>query len=59
MQIRASVKVTNPDHPRHEQAGVIEAEGNEDSPDAVVVRFDLDRSAEVVAVADLVQLGLN
>lgn len=59
MQVRASVKVTNPDNPRVDQAGVIEAMGGEDTPDAVVVRFDLDKAAEVVPTADLVQLGQN
>jgi hypothetical protein len=57
MQVRASVKVTNPDNLRAEQAGVIVAEG--ESSEAVVVRFDLDLELEVVATADLVQLCQN
>lgn len=59
MQLRASVKVDNPDHPRHDQAGVVENIDNPESPSVVLVRFDLDKEAAEVDVSDLVQLGLN
>lgn len=59
MRVRASVKVNNPEHPRHDQAGVIEHIDDPEAPTAALVRFDVDKEAEEVATADLVQLGLN
>ena len=52
----ASVKVTNPDHPRVDTAGTVVGV-NPEKPEEVSVRFDTDLVTEVVAVADLKQLG--
>ena len=59
MQLRASVKVNNPEHPRHEQAGVVELLDDAETPTEALVRFDLDKAAEEVGLADLVLLGPN
>ena len=55
MQVRASVKCVAPDHPRNGQAGVIHAVDG----DAVTVKFDLAEVPEVVAAADLLEIGTN
>jgi cell division septation protein DedD len=47
-----SVQVTNPDHPRHDQAGAV-MEINEDADGNVTVRFDSDLAVEPVAVTDI------
>ena len=52
----ASVKVTNPDPPRVDTAGTVVGV-NPEKPEEVSVRFDTDLVTEVVAVADLKQLG--
>jgi hypothetical protein len=52
IQIRSSVKVTNPDHPRVNTAGLVWATYESD-PTKVVIRFDIDEAEEVVNVADL------
>lgn len=51
-QIWQSVKVTNEQHARAGQAGVVHAT-NPTHPDEVVVKFDSDGQQEAVAVADL------
>lgn len=57
MDTRASVKVKNPEHPRADHAGVIQAQGDE--PGAVLVKWDDDDTIEVVATDDLVVLSQN
>lgn len=47
-----AVKVKTETHPRFGAAGTVFAV-NEDKPDEVVVRFDLDNQKEAVAVIDL------
>ena len=63
MDIRASVKVTKADHPRAEQAGVVQSTDGKEPAKVVTVKFDLEdadgNSVEQVKVADLVQLGSN
>ena len=51
-QIYASVEVSNPDHPRHGQAGAVFSV-NQDAAAAVDVRFDLDQVVEAIEVVDL------
>ncbi|WP_312129361.1 hypothetical protein [Diaphorobacter nitroreducens] len=46
------VQVTNEDHPRFGQAGIVHAV-NPAVPDEVAVRFDVDSQVVAVAVADL------
>lgn len=55
-QIRSSVKVIKPGHPREGQAGMVWATYASDDK-KIVVRFDLDNEEEVVEVADLQFLG--
>lgn len=47
-----SVQVTNPDHPRHGEAGIVHAVDS-GHPEEVAVRFDTDLQVQLVAVADL------
>lgn len=58
MQVRASVKVVNPDHPRYGQAGQVIRQAD-NNPDASVVRFDLDQADIEVGNGELVELGQN
>lgn len=57
MQVRASVKVTNPKHKRTGQAGVVQSV--DDEAGTAVVKFDLVDEPETVKAADLVELGTN
>lgn len=54
MDVWQSVEVSNPDHPRFNQAGVVF--GFDQDPDQVQVRFDLDLAVELLPRADLVLL---
>jgi hypothetical protein len=51
-QIYASVKVSNPEHPRFGQTGAVFSVNDDASAD-IAVRFDLDQVVDAVAVADL------
>ena len=51
-QALQSVQVTNPDHPRHNEAGAV-MEITPDEQNQVLVRFDADLSEEKVAIEDL------
>jgi hypothetical protein len=55
MEVWQSVKVSNPEHSRAGEAGVVSAV-DRSKPDEVGVRFDTDLQVQLVAVADLVQL---
>ena len=59
MQVRASVKVTNPKHKRTGQAGVVQS--MDENAGTASVKFDVppDGEPETVKVVDLVQLGDN
>ena len=54
MQIRASVKVINPENPRAGTAGMVWAPVKEGEP--VLVKFDLDDAEVSIPFADLVAL---
>ena len=56
VQIRSSVKVTKPGHPREGQAGMVWSTFATDDT-KVVIRYDTDEVEEVVAVEDLQFLG--
>lgn len=56
MRAWTQVKVTNPNHLRHEQAGVTQT-ATPDTATEVEVKFDLDGAVQTVDVADLQVLG--
>lgn len=53
LDVWTPVKVTNPDHPRADQAGFVFAANASTHPDEVVVKFDTDGTTESVQLADL------
>jgi len=51
-QALQSVQVTNPDHPRHNEAGTV-MEITPDEQNEVLVRFDADLAEEKISVTDI------
>ena len=47
-----SVQVTNPDHPRHNQAGAV-LDITPDDKNEILVRFDADLAEEKISVTDI------
>lgn len=60
MNIRQPVKVQNKEHPRFNQAGIVESlvppTGKAKTPDAANVRFDEGDELEAVKLEDLKEL---
>ena len=55
MEVWQSVKVSNPEHSRAGEVGVVFATSSS-HPTQVAVRFDSDLQVQAVEIADLVQL---